>query len=313
MANSSPVKYASRQIDTSCAIQRESSPYLDSILGHAFPVLDHGYIRVVSYMGVDASVAQGARVSYGKGTKTVNEDEGLIRRLLKDNHMSPFELCSIEFHVKLPIFVARQWVRHRTAHLNEYSGRYSVMDNDFYVPTLEHILPQSIANKQGRAGDMPIDQKIMIQDSIRKHSLDSYALYEKLLTPANHLYLNGGLSEDEFIGLSREIARTVLPVNFYTQWYWKIDLRNLLHFISLRSDPHAQYEIRAYSDIMAQIVSQWVPSVYKAFTDYRQNAVTFSQDEFNAIKKAVSPISLIDESFSLAKKDKEHLFKQFGV
>lgn len=214
-------------------------------------VLDHGFVRIVDYMGDDSSIVQAARVSYGAGTRLRREDEKLIRYLMRNRHMTPFEMCEIKLHVKLPIFVARQWIRHRTANVNEYSGRYSVMDEDFYVPEKKDFLLQSRSNKQGREGKLPDDVIEASLQSIRELSELGYETYKAMIDA----------------GVARELARMVLGTNFYTQWYWKIDLRNLFNFLALRTDSHAQFEIRAYAWVIDAIVSKWVPMAHAAYKE----------------------------------------------
>jgi thymidylate synthase (FAD) len=221
---------------------------MDQVTGQTFPVLDHGFVRVVDVMGDDSSIVQAARVSYGAGTKKVSEDRALIWYLMRNEHMSPFEMCEIKLHVKLPLFVARQWLRHRTANVNEYSARYSVMGKDFYVPAEGDVSAQSKNNKQGRESEL-MECAEEVRGIIRASSEGAYATYEGLLEK----------------GVAREIARIVLPVNFYTEFYWKIDLRNLLHFVKLRADEHAQLEIRRYADVIVDVVKAWVPATYDAF------------------------------------------------
>lgn len=230
------------------------------IIGIEKKVLDHGFIRVVDVMGEDASIVQAARVSYGTGTKKSSEDRALIRYLMRNKHTSPFEMCEIKLHLKMPMCIGEQWLRHRTASLNKYSGRYSVLDADFYVPDVEHLEKQSIVNKQGREGALEENIAAQIQEKMRTHCKKAYENYEELLN----------------LGVAREIARMVLPANIYTQFYWKIDLHNLMHFMQLRSSSHAQYEIRVYSEIIEEIVKEWCPYTYEAFVDYRKNAVTLS-------------------------------------
>jgi thymidylate synthase (FAD) len=259
--------------------KRATVPALENILYKPFPVLDHGFIRVIDYMGDDASIVQAARVSYGKGTKKKTEDQGLINYLMRHRHTTPFEMCEIKLHVKLPMFVARQWIRHRTANVNEYSARYSILDKEFYIPKAEHLAPQSQINKQGRSEPMNIDQATNIQNMLAELCVDAYHKYQ--------YFLNEEGQHDEHPGIARELARTCLPVNFYTQWYWKIDLHNLLHFIKLRADPHAQYEIRVYADILAQIVKQWVPFAYEAFEDYSRFGTAISQKGLEVIKRMI--------------------------
>lgn len=259
--------------------RRATVPALENILYKPFSVLDHGFIRVIDYMGDDASIVQAARVSYGKGTKKKTEDQGLINYLMRHRHTTPFEMCEIKLHIKLPMFVARQWIRHRTANVNEYSARYSILDKEFYIPKAEHLAPQSEINKQGRSAAMPLDQATNIQNMLAELCVDAYHKYQ--------YFLNEEDQHNEHPGIARELARTCLPVNFYTQWYWKIDLHNLLNFIKLRADPHAQYEIRVYADILAKIVQQWVPFAYEAFEDYSRFGTSVSQKGLEVIKRMI--------------------------
>jgi len=234
-----------------------------------FKCLDKGFVRLVDYMGDDCSIVQAARVSYGKGTKSVSEDNSLIRYLMRNMHTSPFEMVEFKFHVKLPIFVARQWIRHRTANVNEYSGRYSEMPDDFYLPEIEQIRLQSTTNKQGRS-----------VDSIDREKADEIIL--KMKNKQSELYSE--YSDLLHSGLAREIARINLPLSNYTEWYWKIDLHNLFHFLLLRLDHHAQYEIRIYAEAIAHIIKQIVPLAYSAFEDYILSSIRFSNNELQAIK-----------------------------
>lgn len=250
--------------------KRTTVPEMEEILEKPFPVLDHGFVRVVDYMGGDESIAQAARVSYGKGTKRVNGDRGLIRYLFRNQHSTPFEMCDLKVHVKLPIFVARQWIRHRTASVNEISARYSFLDSEFYIP--EEVHTQSTDNKQGRGFRVENSEQDFI-GQMRKHSDSSYALYDMLI------------EED----VARETARINLPQNIYTQWYWKVNLRNLLHFLSLRADPHAQWEIRQYAQIILEdIVARWVPVTYEAFLDYQIYGARFSRMELDSILEMIA-------------------------
>ncbi len=249
----------------------------DALLDKEFKVLDHGFVRLVDYMGGDAAIVQAARVSYGEGTKKVSEDRALIRYLMRQRHTSPFEMVEFKFHVKLPIFVARQWIRHRTANVNEYSGRYSVMKQEFYIPQEKDIRFQSSVNKQGRSEEeVPAELKQRFIDFLRKTHAASYEEYQHLI--------------DE--GLARELARINLPLSLYTEWYWKIDLHNLLHFLRLRLDPHAQLEIRQYAHVMAEMVKTVCPMAYEAFMDYSFNALSFSGPELKALKTHLSDLSL---------------------
>ena len=254
---------------------------LDEILGHPFPVLDHGYVRVVDYMGDDGAIVQAARVSYGRGTRRVSEDRGLINYLMRHRHTTPFEMCEIKYHVKLPIFVARQWIRHRTANVNEYSARYSILDNEFYIPAPEHLAAQAATNRQGRGAVIEGAAARRVLDLLRADAERAYAGYTEMLNEDD----TGAPRDPSWPGLARELARMNLSLNFYTQWYWKIDLHNLLHFLSLRADPHAQYEIRAYADTMLETVKNWVPMAYAAFLEYRMNSATISATGLAVIRR----------------------------
>jgi thymidylate synthase (FAD) len=224
--------------------RRATVPALEEVLYQATPLLDHGFIRVVDYMGDDNAVVQAARVSYGKGTKKVSEDRGLINYLMRHRHTTPFEMAEIKYHVKLPIFVARQWIRHRTANVNEYSARYSILDNEFYIPAPDQLAAQSAQNRQGRDAVLTGDEATEVFKLLREDSENNYAHYEYMLNEGP----DGEPKDPGRKGLARELARMNLSLNFYTQWYWKTNLHNLLHFLSLRADPHAQYEIRVYAD-----------------------------------------------------------------
>ncbi|WP_374447117.1 FAD-dependent thymidylate synthase [Stella sp.] len=251
---------------------RPTVPALEEILYEPLPVLDHGFVRVVDYMGDDAAVVQAARVSYGRGTRKVSEDRGLINYLMRHRHTTPFEMCEIKFHVKLPVFVARQWIRHRTANVNEYSARYSVLDREFYVPAPEQLAAQSAVNRQGRGAVLTGPEAERVLAILRDDAARTYDHYLWMLNEAE----DGNAADPDRAGLARELARMNLTLNVYTQWYWKTDLHNLLHFLSLRADPHAQYEIRVYAEAMMEAVRRWVPLVYDAFLDYRLGAATLS-------------------------------------
>ncbi len=242
----------------------------------AHPVLDHGFVRVVDYMGDDAAICQAARVSYGRGTKSVQNDEGLIRYLMRHWHSTPFEMCEVKLHVKLPVFVARQWIRHRTANVNEYSARYSILDREFYIPAPEQLAAQSSVNNQGRGEVLQGDEARRVLDLLREDAMRSYDHYEAML------------SQDGQQGLARELARMNLPANIYTQWYWKTDLHNLLHFLRLRADAHAQYEIRAYAEAMCGIVADWVPAAFAAFRDYRMEAASLSAQAVAVLRRRLA-------------------------
>ncbi len=255
----------------------------------AHPVLDHGLIRVIDYMGDDSAIVQAARVSYGRGTKAVSNDEGLIRYLMRHWHSTPFEMCEVKFHVKLPVFVARQWIRHRTANVNEYSARYSILDREFYIPAPEHLAAQSTVNNQGRGEVLAGAEAQRVLDILREDSMRSYDHYE------------GMLSQDGQQGLARELARMNLPANIYTQWYWKTDLHNLFHFLRLRADAHAQYEIRAYAETMCRIVADWVPLAYAAFEDYRLGGVQLSAKGVEALKRRLAGEVVTQENSGMNK------------
>ena len=260
--------------------RRATVPALEDILYETLPVLDHGFIRVIDYMGNDSAIVQAARVSYGKGTKMVNEDKGLINYLMRHRHSTPFEMCEIKFHVKLPIFVARQWIRHRTANVNEYSQRYSILDREFYLPHPDQLATQSTTNRQGRADVLQGEQAEHVINILRQDATRAYDHYEEMLNEDSQ----GNVLVPGRPGLARELARMNLSVNFYTQWYWKIDLHNLMHFISLRADPHAQYEIRVYADILFDILKKWLPVTSEAFMDYRLGGASLSEKGLMVVK-----------------------------
>lgn len=260
--------------------------------------LDHGFVRLVDHMGDDSAIVQAARVSYGKGTKSVNEDRGLIRYLMRHWHTTPFEMVEFKFHCKMPMFVARQWIRHRTANVNEYSARYSILDKEFYIP--EEVHSQSKENKQGRGGLSPDECKANFQANTDKLGNLAYELYE-------------GALEDN---IARELARMNLPVNYYTQWYWKIDLHNLFHFLRLRMDSHAQYEIRVYADAIYELIKPYVPIAVEAFEDYRLNAVSFSAPEMQALRTSVQHMRLDPERFrteSMSKRECKEFVNKLGM
>ncbi|HUX79691.1 MAG TPA: FAD-dependent thymidylate synthase [Alphaproteobacteria bacterium] len=279
--------------------RRDISLGLEEVLYEAFPVLDHGFVRVMDYMGNDSSVVQAARVSYGKGTKKVTEDRGLIHYLLRHSHTTPFEMCEIKFHIKLPIFVAREWIRHRTANVNEYSGRYSILDKEFYIPSGEHLAAQSTNNRQGRGQPLPPEQANYVMKLLREDAERVYEHYEELLNEDGM----GNIRDPNKDKLARELARINLSVNFYTQWYWKIDLHNLMHFLALRADSHAQYEIRVYADIMLGLLERWVPFTYEAFMQYRKEGVRFSKNGLNALKKIVKGQPVSQEESGMSKRE----------
>lgn len=262
---------------------RESSEFLDSILDRPFPVLDHGEIRCVDYMGTEASIVRAARTSYGKGTKATSEDAGLLRYLMRHRHTSPLEFCELAVRVKMPIFVARQWIRHRTANVNEYSARYSILDKEFYIPEADVLAAQSKTNKQGRGAVVPTEYAQEVQALLVRDAARAYDTYDLLLNDIG----DGTPQDPERPQLARELARMNLSLNYYTTWYWKTDLHNLLHFLSLRLDPHAQYEIRVYADELWRMVQGWVPTAAQAFLDYRLEAISFSRGEAALLRDLV--------------------------
>jgi thymidylate synthase (FAD) len=318
-------------------------PNLNDLVGAELKVLDHGFVRLVDYMGSDAAIVQAARVSYGKGTKKLSEDRGLIRYLMRHRHTTPFEMCEIKLHVKLPIFVARQWVRHRTANINEYSARYSILEKEFYVPDrayleklqeetrqekaqslgqddlfesrqstdkhLNVIGRQSETNRQGREPGINDEEAIDHLKIIASISSRTHGVYERLLNET----ASGEKLNPNFSGLARELARIVLPTNYYTQWYWKTDLHNLLHFLSLRADEHAQHEIREYAHAIEQIVARWVPLAWEAFVDYRLNSISLSRMEVELVRKLLKgeECSLADSD--LSKREWKELSKKLDL
>jgi thymidylate synthase (FAD) len=288
--------------------KRVIAPELEKILYEAVLVLDHGFVRVVDYMGDDSSVVQAARVSYGKGTKKVSTDSGLIKYLMRHRHSTPFEMCEIKYHVKLPIFVARQWIRHRTANVNEYSARYSILDKEFYLPSKENLAAQSVANRQGRGDLINGKQADNILNILKKDAEQTYSNYEVML---NEKYDGTKISESNK-GLARELARMNLTLNTYTQWYWKTDLLNLLNFLSLRADSHAQYEIRAYADVMIDSLKKWVPITFDSFMDYRVGGMEISAKAKIVIQKMLKGEHCNLESSNLSKREWNELMQSFG-
>jgi thymidylate synthase (FAD) len=278
---------------------RVTVPSLEKILYVEHPVLDHGFIRVIDYMGDDSAIVQAARVSYGNGTRRVSEDEGLIRYLMRHRHTTPFEMCEIKFHIKLPIFIARQWIRHRMASVNEYSARYSILDREFYIPDSKNLAAQSASNRQGRGDILDPSEAGMVLDILREDAIRCHDNYLVMLNEDE----NGNKVNSTKKGLARELARMNLTLNTYTQWYWKIDLHNLLHFLSLRADSHAQYEIRAYAGVMLNIVEAWVPLAVKAFRDYRLNAVTFSAQMVDVLRRMMDGESVEQQDSGLSKRE----------
>jgi len=289
--------------------KRVTAPELEKILYEAIPILDHGFVRVIDYMGDDTSIVQAARVSYGKGTKKVSTDSGLIKYLMRHWHSTPFEMCEIKYHVKLPIFIARQWIRHRTANVNEYSARYSILDKEFYLPGPEHLAAQSQNNRQGRGDVLEGDQAKKVLELLKGDAEQTYNNYETML---NEKY-DGSVINEEGIGLARELARMNLTLNTYTQWYWKTDLLNLMNFLRLRADSHAQYEIRAYADIMLDTVKKWVPITYEAFMDYRVGGTEVSAKGKAVIQKLIKNENVSMEDSGLSKREWNELMEAFNL
>jgi thymidylate synthase (FAD) len=280
--------------------------------------LDHGHVQFLDSMGSDHTICQDARQSYGKGTKTKNDDRGLIRRLMRDRHTSPFEMGEVKLHIKPPMFVARQWIRHRTASLNEYSGRYSIMADEFYVPGLHDMKPQSKSNKQGRDGELDLEVRRAMRETLRQNGEMQFQIYDELVNgwpwfnEDGDRWLDGegnpsnaaicGDDEDIDIlrhekghGLSRELARINLPLSTYTMFTWKIDLHNLFHFLRLRMDPHAQWEIRVFAQAVHDLVAPRFPLCFEAFYDYQLHAVTFSRHERRALATLLNELLSPDE------------------
>ena len=270
---------------------RAVAPGMEAHLYTARPVLDHGFVRVIDYMGDDAAICQAARVSYGKGTKSVQNDEGLIRYLMRHWHSTPFEMCEVKFHVKLPVFVARQWIRHRTANVNEYSARYSILDREFYIPAPEHVAAQSEVNNQGRGATLEGEEAARVLDILKSDSARCYDNYQAMI------------AQDGQQGLARELARMNLPANIYTQWYWKVDLHNLFHFLRLRADVHAQYEIRVYAEAICETVADWVPFAYRAFEDYRMGAVSLSAQMMECTRRMLRGEEVTQETSALSARE----------
>tara|TARA_B100000408_G_scaffold68086_1_gene52179 strand:+ start:379 stop:1338 length:960 start_codon:yes stop_codon:yes gene_type:complete len=281
---------------------------LEDLLYKPFSVLDHGFIRVVDYMGNDSAVVQAARVSYGAGTRKVREDQGLIRYLIRHRHTTPFEMCEIKFHVKLPIFVARQWIRHRTANINEYSARYSILDNEFYIPAPEHLARQSSTNRQGRGSVLEGSQALTVMRMLRDDATRAHAHYVEMMDIS-------GAEEDQADspGLARELARMNLTLNFYTQWYWKVNLHNFMHFLSLRGDQHAQYEIRAYANVMLEILKKWVPDTFDAFSDYRLGAAELSAKSIIVLRQMLAGEKVVQSDSGLSKREWRELMELFDT
>ncbi|WPX99364.1 FAD-dependent thymidylate synthase [Candidatus Megaera polyxenophila] len=289
--------------------KRATVPALEEILYNPIKVLDHGFVRVVDYMGDDSAVVQAARVSYGRGTKKSLQDKGLINYLMRHRHTTPFEMCDIKFHIKLPIFVARQWIRHRTASVNEYSARYSILSNEFYLPDRENLTSQSSTNKQGRSSEiLPEDIALRVLATIKEDSLRCYKNYVAMMNQDEQ----GNIIDENNVGITRELARINLTLNHYTEWYWKINLHNLLHFLALRADHHAQYEIRVYAEVMLDIVKAWVPFVYEAFVEHRKRGANISKTGLEIIRKMIKGEKVDQESSGISKREWDELMTMLG-
>jgi thymidylate synthase (FAD) len=280
--------------------KRATCANLEQVLYQPFKILDHGFIRVVDYMGDDSAIVQAARVSYGKGTKHTNQDKGLINYLLRHKHTTPFEMCEIKLHVKLPIFIARQWIRHRTASVNEYSARYSILSKEFYIPKEEDLSPQSTANKQGRELERLSEKDAQhVLDILRDDATRCYQNYLLLMNEDEE----GNIINPDKSGIARELARMNLTLNQYTQWYWKIDLHNLLHFVRLRADSHAQFEIQEYAKVLLDIIKMWVPYTYEAFIEHVANSVTLSKTAVSLVQKMLAGQKVSQEDSGLSKRE----------
>lgn len=290
--------------------QRATIDALEEILYEPIEVLDHGFIRVIDYMGDDQAIVQSARVSYGKGTKKINQDRGLIRYLMRHWHTTPFEMCEIKLHVKLPIFIARQWIRHRTANVNEYSARYSILDKEFYVPAPANLAAQSNDNRQGRGNVLEGAEAQRVLDILKNDSEQTYRHYMEMLNMDD---ASEQVLDPNKVGLARELARMNLPVNYYTQWYWKIDLNNLLHFLMLRADAHAQYEIREYANAILKVVEKWVPMTYEAFLDYRMNSANLSKQMVDAVKRMINGESVNQENSGMTQREWDELVQKLDM
>ncbi|HEX5321443.1 MAG TPA: FAD-dependent thymidylate synthase [Stellaceae bacterium] len=288
--------------------RRVTVPALEEILYEAVPVLDHGFVRVIDYMGDDGAIVQAARVSYGRGTRRVSEDRGLINYLMRHRHTTPFEMCEIKYHVKLPIFVARQWIRHRTANVNEYSARYSILDNEFYIPAPEHLAAQTATNRQGRGSVLEGEPARRVLDLLREDAERAYAGYAEMLNEDD----SGTPRDPSWPGLARELARMNLSLNFYTQWYWKTNLHNLMHFLSLRADTHAQYEIRVYAEAMLDSLKRWAPLTHAAYLEYRMNASLISATGLDVIRRMLAGEAVEQGSSGLSAREWRELMAVLG-
>lgn len=287
-------------LDKSYATKRTTVEAMEEILYKSLPVLDHGFIRVIDYMGDDSAIVQAARVSYGRGTKKSLQDQGLINYLMRHRHTTPFEMCDIKFHIKLPIFIARQWIRHRTASVNEYSARYSILSNEFYMPQKVHLTAQSLENKQGRSNQaLPEEDADRILEILRDDAMKCHAHYISMLNEDEQ----GNVIDPNKLGITRELARMNLTLNTYTEWYWKINLHNLLHFVALRADSHAQYEIRVYAEVMLDILKRWVPYAFEAFEEHMLGGVRISRKGMEIVRALIDGQEVTQESSGMSKRE----------
>jgi thymidylate synthase (FAD) len=289
--------------------RRATVAALEEILYEPVKVLDHGFVRVIDYMGDDAAVVQAARVSYGKGTKQVNQDKGLIFYLMRHWHSTPFEMCEIKFHVKLPMFVARQWIRHRTANVNEYSARYSILSKEFYIPTADNLAAQSKANRQGRDRLLTGKEAERVLHLLAEDSGRCYDHYQEMLNED----ASGNVIVEGKDGLARELARMNLTLNYYTEWYWKTDLHNLMHFLRLRADDHAQYEIRVYAETMIDILKKWCPLTAEAFEEYRLYNTALSKTGTDVVKRLIKGEKVSQETSGLTRREWDELAQALNI
>jgi len=288
---------------------RPTVPALEELLFHPMPLLDHGFVRVIDYMGDDGAIVQAARVSYGRGTKRVSEDRGLINYLIRHRHTTPFEMCEIKFHVKLPIFVARQWIRHRTANVNEYSARYSILDREFYLPARENLAAQSEVNRQGRGAVLEGEEAERVLALLRDDAERNYAHYLDMLNEGG----DGQPADSGRAGLTRELARMNLTLSTYTQWYWKIDLHNLMHFIALRADPHAQFEIRVYAEALLHVLERWVPITAAACREHIIGGARLSATGLKLVKRLVKGEKVTQADSGLQPREWRELAALLGI
>ncbi|WP_038972313.1 FAD-dependent thymidylate synthase [Bradyrhizobium genomosp. III] len=287
------------------ATRRPTVQALEKLLHEPIKVLDHGFIRVVDYMGDDEAIVDAARVSYGRGTKTASEDRALIHYLMRHQHTTPFEMAEIKFHIKLPIFVARQWIRHRTASVNEYSARYSILDREFYLPTEGQLATQSEENRQGRGKPLSATESAQVLNILRQDAERNYEHYEWMLNVHPH--------DEDRTGIARELARINLTLNTYTQWYWKIDLHNLLHFLRLRADRHAQSEIREYANQMLKVVEAWVPQTYEAFLEHRLGAISLSRTAIHVVRRMIEGDQVTQADSGLSEREWRDLLAGLAI